>query len=471
MPKRSNLVLILAVTVSLVSLLTAGEPPSERTATVFAAATPLAGDAVVEDWPYFLGPRYDGVSKETKLNLAWGAEGPKLLWSLPRGSGYASPAIAQGKLVYQHRLGDANIIECLDPLTGARLWQRSLPVAYKDRYGYNDGPRSSPVIDADQVLVYSQIGVLRALTLATGEERWSRDLSSDYAVLPNFFGVGTTPLVFDDKIIINVGGPQGPEVVALDRSTGKTVWTAGDQWGASYATAVPGTVQQKKRVFIFAGGESRPATGGLLSLDPATGALDFRFPWRSTSYESVNASCPVVIGNQVLVTASYQTGAALLTIGPDMQPTTAWTSDAFAVHFATPIYADGYLYSFAGRNHPDVEMACVELATGKTMWSEQPQWKDTLTQNGSSREVTMSVFRGQFVLAEGKFICLGEEGHLVCYDLSPTGYKELHRAWVIKASETWTPPVLSHGLLYLCQNKRGHDGSPARLLCYDLRGQ
>jgi hypothetical protein len=117
-----------------VSQLTAVERPI---ATVVATASPLAADAMVEDWPYFLGPRHNGISHETKLNLAWGAEGPKLLWSLPRGTGYASPAIAQGKLVYQHRLADDNIIECLDPATGARLWQRSLPVAYQDRYGGN----------------------------------------------------------------------------------------------------------------------------------------------------------------------------------------------------------------------------------------------------------------------------------------------------------------------------------------------
>ncbi len=442
------------------------------TATVMATPNAVAADAVVEDWPYFLGPQHNGVSTETKINLTWGTEGPKLLWTLERGSGYASPSIAQGKLIYQHRLADNNRVECLHPETGARLWHRDFPVMYEDRYGYNDGPRSTAIIDNDQVLVYNQNGVLRALNVADGTDRWTRDVNGDYEVPPNFFGVGTTPLVVDNLIILNVGGPQGPEVVGLDRTTGKTVWTAGDQWGASYATPVPGIIHGKKRVFVFAGGESRPATGGLLCVDPTTGAVDFRFPWRSKSYESVNASCPVIIDNQVFVTSSYQTGAALLSLDENIQPTTSWTNEAFGVHFATPIHQDGYIYSFAGRNHPDVEMSCIELATGKIMWSEQPQWKDSLMQNGKiPREMTMSPFRGQFLQVENKFICLGEEGHLLCYDLSKTGFKELSRAWVIKASESWTPPVLSHGLLYLCQNKKGYDGSAARLLCFDLRGK
>jgi hypothetical protein len=72
---------------------------------------------------------------------------------------------------------------------------------------------------------------------------------------------------------------------------------------------------------------------------------------------------------------------------------------------------------------------------------------------------------------DGHYLCLGEFGHLLWMDLSPQGYKELSRAWLFAASETWTPPALSHGLLYICQNSRDmlHNTGP-RLLCYDLRG-
>jgi outer membrane protein assembly factor BamB len=441
------------------------------TATVVAAPAPLADGAVTEDWGVFLGPTHDGVSRETKLNLTWDDKGPKLLWSLPRGTGYASPAIVGGKLVYQHRVEDEDVIECLDATTGSRLWFRSFPTQYTDRYGYNNGPRSSPVIDGDQLYSYNSLGILRCLALADGAQRWQRDLTSDYHVQQNFFGVGTTPLVEGGRVIINVGSPDGACVVALDRVAGATAWTTQDEWGASYASPVPATIQGKRRVLVFAGGESRPATGGLLCIDPATGVADFRFPWRSKSYESVNASCPLVIGNQVLITCSYQTGAALLTIGADMQPTTAWTSLDFGCHFMTPFHVDGYLYGFAGRNHPDVEMACIELATGTIKWHEQPQWKEVLSVKGRERQMLLSPFRGQFLRVQGTFVCLGEEGHLIRYELSPDGFREVQRAWMFQASESWTPPVLWHGLLYLCQNQKAADGTPPRLLCYDLRGK
>jgi hypothetical protein len=62
-------------------------------------------------------------------------------------------------------------------------------------------------------------------------------------------------------------------------------------------------------------------------------------------------------------------------------------------------------------------------------------------------------------------------GHLLWLELSPKGYKELARTWLFPAPESWTPPVISRGLLYICQNRPGYNGTPPRLLCYDLRGE
>ena len=72
---------------------------------------------------------------------------------------------------------------------------------------------------------------------------------------------------------------------------------------------------------------------------------------------------------------------------------------------------------------------------------------------------------------DGRFLCLGEFGHLLWVDLSPKGYREMSRAQLFLASESWTPPVLSRGLLYVCQNTPGMlNSGPPRLICYDLRG-
>ena len=114
-----------------------------------------------------------------------------------------------------------------------------------------------------------------------------------------------------------------------------------------------------------------------MSIDPETGRVDFSFPFRSRSFESVNASCPVVFDNKVFISASYRTGGALVEVRPDFTHRVVWTTQEFGLHFNTAIYRDGYLYGFDGRNEPDASLACVDAATGKVMWRETPEWTDT----------------------------------------------------------------------------------------------
>ena len=112
---------------------------------VLSKPKPLAKDAVTHDWTAFLGPTHNATSTETRLSRTLP---PPLIWEFTKGTGYASPAIAGERLVFLHRLGDEEIVECLHAETGATHWQFRYPTDFEDRYGYNNGPRSSPVIDA-----------------------------------------------------------------------------------------------------------------------------------------------------------------------------------------------------------------------------------------------------------------------------------------------------------------------------------
>lgn len=430
----------------------------------------LPPGAVTHDWKSFLGPSHNATSSETQLLKNWPKAGPALVWEMRKGTGYSSPAIGAGRLVFIHRQGNEEIVECLHPETGSRYWKFSYPSQFEDRYGYNNGPRASPVIDEDWVYTYGAEGKLHCLKLQTGQLLWKRDIASEFKVPQDFFGTATTPLVRGDRLIINVGAPGGPCVAAFDKKTGKMLWGAGDQWGPSYSSPVPAVVHGRQRIYVFAGGESQPPTGGLLSLDPETGAIDFQFPWRSRSYESVNASCPVAIGNRVFVSASYRTGGAMLDVLPNGSHKVVWTAGDFGLHWNTPVYRDGYLYGFDGRNEPDAALVCLDVKTGKAAWRVSPEWEETLARKGSERKQTMGTFRGSLLWADGGFFCLGELGHLLRLELTPQGYKEIARSWLFAARESWTPPVLSRGLLYVCQNSKGLlQGEPPRLLCYDLR--
>ena len=437
-----------------------------------AGAKPLANGAVTSDWPRFLGPTHNGISPETKLLKKFPSGGPTLVWEMETGNGYSCPAVVGDRLVYIHRVGNEEVVECLRADTGEYLWSFGYPTGYRDRYGFGNGPRCGPVVDGDLVYTYGAEGKLHCLNLATGDVLWRRDIPAEHKVPQEFFGVATTPLVEGDFVIVNVGAPGGPCVVGLNKRTGKTIWTAGDQWGASCASPIPADVHGKRRVFVVAGGDSRPPTGGLMSINPADGKIDFRFPFRGKRYESVHAASPVVAGRRVFVTSSYRTGGALVNLLPTGGFKLAWNTNALRCHFATPIYRDGYLYGFDGDGKNDVAIVCVDLKKGKQLWRKQPEWEETLPVNGRDKQVTLGVLRGGLIFANGRFLCLGEMGHLLWLDLSPKGYKELARTRLFYAAESWTPLVLSRGLLYVTQNSRDTiTNTRPRLLCYDLRKQ
>lgn len=446
-------------------------------ATVHAAARPLPAGAQVADSASFLGPNHNGVIPETRLIDQWPAGGPRAVWEMTKGSGYAAPAVVGERLILFHRAGDEDVVECLRAATGERFWSFRYPTRYRDRYGYSDGPRATPVVGHDSVYTLGSQGKLHCLELTTGRVRWARDLRTEFKLRAGFFGLGSTPLIEGDKLIVNVGAvPDGPCVAAFDCRTGRMVWGTGKDWGMSYASPVPATVHGKRRVMVFAGGETNigePVTGGLLSIDPADGAVDFAFPWRGDRRESVNASNPLVLGNRVFISECYGAGGAMIEITPDFKPKLIWENKGFGTHFMVALHqptgeGGGYLYGVDGHGPNDAFLACVDAATGKEQWKMQPEWKEPVGQ----RLLIAGTYRAHLLQADGKTWMLGEFGHLLRVELTPKGFEEKQRATLFSATETWTPPVLSRGLLYVCQNNPDRkSGKDARILCYDFRAE
>lgn len=431
---------------------------------------PLARHAVGGDWATFLGPTHNMFSPETGITKEFPPEGLRPIWEMSKGDGFAAPAIVGDRLILFHRVGEHEVVDCVHAADGRRFWQFRYASAYRDRYGYNSGPRASPIISGGRVFTYGAEGRLHCLDLKTGHLLWQRDLATEFNVRQNFFGVGATPLVEGDKLIVNLGAPGGPSVAAFDVSTGRLVWGADDRWGASYASPVPALLHGQRRVLVFAGGESKPATGGLLSIDPESGRVDFRFPWRGQRYESVNAATPVVLGHRVFVTECYGTGGAMVEAQPDGSVRSVWTNPNFGLHFMSALPLGDHLYGVHGHGPSDAELVCVELATGREVWRTQPTWSEKIPGDRGTRDLTVGTFRASLLRVDGGTLCLGEFGHLLWLDLSPAGCRIVARTWLFAATETWTPPVLSRGLLYICQNTRDTlRGDPPRLLCYDLR--
>lgn len=431
---------------------------------------PLAKDAVTSDWPYFLGPNHHPVSPETHINKDSGPDGPPLVWEMQTGSGYASPAIADGRLVYFHREADREIVDCIRAETGEHLWRHAYPSSYRDRYGFSNGPRSSPVISGKRVYTHGAEGALNCLSLETGQVIWSQNTSTRFDVATDFFGVGSTPLIEGDLLIVQVGAVKGPTVVAFDKATGDIKWQSGKSWAAGYASPVPAVVGNRRWVFALLGGDSRPPVGGLMVFNPVDGAVTSRFDFRSKTYESVNASSPVIDDDRVFISSSYGTGGICLGVGEQGDVSELWRTDDLGAHFTTPVIVDGKLFGVTGSSQRNSAVVCLDWATGKTLWTHSPQWTERVTRNKEPQDVTYTVGLGSLLAVDRALLLQGEMGHLAWLAVSGEGYRELSRTRLFRANETWCLPVISQGLLYICQNRPDVvDKTGSRLLCYDLR--
>ena len=440
--------------------------------TTHAAPRALPEDANTEDWPAFLGARRDGHSRETHLAKSWPEGGPTLLWEMQRGDGYACPVVAQGRVVLAHRVGDATHVDCLEAETGRRYWRFSYPMEFRPRYITDAGPRATPVIAEGRVVVHGVEGQLHCLELTTGRVIWKRDLKAEFGVPDGFFGVVASPIVYEDRLFVLLGAPGGPTVIALDPATGRLMWGAGEQWGADCASPVIAKVHGRTRLFALTGGESRPPSGGLMVLDPASGAIDFTHPFRSRTFESVNGASPLVFEDRVFLTAAYNTGSAVLQLEKDGGYSELWASKRIGIEFSNPLFVEGHLYLVDGVHDRAGAIVCLDPASGEELARTDLNWDESVLWKGEERELSMSIGAGSMIWADGDFLCLGDNGHLLWLRCSPKGAEVLARASLFGANRTWTPPVLSRGLLYVCQTTPERFGErPARLLCYDLRAE
>ncbi len=442
-------------------------------ASLLAVQPSFSKDDSGEDWPRFLGSLGNGVSSETGLVDKWPTNGPPLLWEKSIGTGYGAPSVRGDKLVFQHRLKDEEIVECLDARTGNQRWRYAYPSHYVDPYGYNNGPRSSPVLSSNRCYTFGAEGKLLCLDLE-GRLVWQRETAVDWNVPPAFFGVGSTPILEGGLLLAMVGGQPNSGMAALDANSGKTVWENVGQtnWEGVPMTGWPGERQVQWQTWEKQASYSTPCAAtihgqrhvlclmrqGLVSLEPKTGRVNFSFWFRSRLNDSVNAMVPVVVDDLIFISAAYyKVGSVLLRVKPDGKGVEeVWRGLSLETHWTTPIYHDGHLYAFSGRNEPDARFRCVDFKTGELLWDRDESWPPHSTR-------TPSVFgRGSCILADGKLIALGEGGLLGLFKLNPKQPEEVCRFQVPSLHYAcWAAPSLSRGRLYL----RSED----RLVCLNLK--
>lgn len=378
-------------------------------------------------WPRFRGARLDNVSRDdVALARSWPTEGPRKLWTLTLGEGYAGAAIRNGRvyiLDYDQR-AQADALRCLSLADGKEIWRFSYPVKIKRNHGMS---RTVPTVTDKLVVTLGPKCHVACVDAATGEPRWPiLDLVKDYgATVPEWYA-GQCPLVDGEKLILGVGGPEAL-LMAVELETGKVLWKTPnpDRWKMTHSSVMPMDYRDR-RMYVYC------ASGGVVGVN----AEDGKVLWKTADWKISIATSPsplVLEDGRVFLTGDYGAGSLMLQLkeqgdGFVAVPLFRLKPKEFDSKVHTPILYDGNLYAVRS----DGQLACADLG-GKVLW-----------ESGSANTFGL----GPYMIANGLLYVMSDKGVLTLAEATPVGYKQLARATIFDhGHDAWGPMAIAAGRL------------------------
>jgi outer membrane protein assembly factor BamB len=388
----------------------------------------LSPIAAAEDWPRWRGPQLNGISTEKGWLDKWPADGPPVLWKASVGVGFSSVSVSKGRLYTMGHADGKDTVYCLDAVTGKTLWSHSYEAELGDLY-FEGGPTVTPTCDGERVFALSRWGNLFCFDTTSGRVVWSRHLQKDNNVRVPTWGFSGSPLVLGDLVLLNAGKAG----MALEKDSGKVVWTSGDE-EAGYSTPVP--FEKNGEGFVVVSSAT-----AFTAVSVKTGKERWRVRWL-TQY-GVNAADPIIAGDLVFLSSGYAKGGTVVETGGD-KPKEVWRNRELRNQCNPCVLIDGFLYGIDGDTTTPTTLKCVELKTGEVQWAKE------------------EFGFGSLMAADGKLIVL-RDGELLVAPASPKDFTPTAKAKVLDG-KCWTVPVLANGRIY-CRNAAGD------LVCVDVRGK
>lgn len=378
------------------------------------------------DWPQFRGPNRDGKSPETGLLKKWPGAGPRLVRTIRGvGEGYSSPSIAGGRLYITGKFGGDLKIFCFD-LSGKKIWEKTHGPAFTKSY---PGARAAPTLDGDMLYLLSGLGRLAAYRTGNGKEVWGTDVVGKFGGRVPVWGYAESVLVDGDRVICTPGGEKTATFAALDKKSGRVLWTSREVTGrAEYASPILIEYNNVRQIVTM-------SRDGLIAVSPENGKLIWRYnrPANRITKESftANVNTPVYADGYVFEATGFQSrggGAVRLkptAAGVEVEP--VWDTREINCEHGGYVLVDGYIYANDGNG-----WSCMELKTGKKSWTGRGPGK------------------GSIVYADGMLYCLGEKGRMGLLEASPEEFKLVSMFELpMGDGPCWTHPVIADGKLYL----------------------
>jgi len=391
-------------------------PLSRRlvTTVVLLLATALSGAAQNSTWFQWRGPNRDGKSTETGLLKDWPAEGPARIWRATGvGIGYSSFSAADGKLFTLGARGPIEFVIALDEATGAKVWETANGSLFSNDRG--DGPRGTPTVDGDRLYVFGGSGDLSCLAIDTGTVIWKKNVLKDFKGASPHWGLSESPLVLEDRVLVNAGGPNA-SIVAFNKVTGDVIWKS-ESDPAGYSSGVLARVGAVTQAVFMT---ERRALG----VDVRNGTLLWSYD--GANNRTANIATPVVNGNRVFVSSAYGTGGALLELSSTGAKEVYFTRDMMN-HHASAVLVGDHLYGFSNSI-----LTAMSFGDGKVAWQNR------------------SVGKGSAIYADGRLYLYSENGVVGLAEANPSGYVE-HGRFRISAGQlpTWSHPLITNGKLII----------------------
>ena len=380
--------------------------------------------AMAENWPQWGGAERDSVWREEGIVETLPAVDPEtgmLLrkWTAKIGSGYAGPAVADGRVFVTDRIADQNLerVLCVDAETGKELWKHE----YEARYtiSYPLGPRATPSVDGNRVYTLGAMGHLFCFDVATGHVLWQKDLPTDFGTKIPAWGMAGAPLIDCDQLIVLAGGTPGAMVVSLDKMTGKERWRALEGPEPGYCAPVILEFGGQRQLIIW-----HPQA--VVGLNRATGKTLWQVPFAVQS--GLTIPTPRKIGTRLFVTNFYN-GPLMIDLGTaGVSPNVLWRTgagsterknDSLHAIMCSPIVTEDCIYGVGSYG----ELRCLGTKTGKIVWE---------THDATGPDRWWNAF---LVPHDDRVVISNEQGEIIFAKLTHEGYKELSRAKMIEPTQ------------------------------------
>ena len=375
-------------------------------------------------WIQWRGPNGNGTIVDPAFNPGFAENKGAILWKTAIDGGYSAVAVTDTRL---YTLGGSKkngkntlSVYCLDPATGKSVWTQTFDVLRSYQW---PGPRAMPLLAGGKMYVVGSGGETFCLNPENGKKIWARDILAEEKLKDNTWGVSSTPVLADGKLLLNIGGG-----IALDPENGKTIWK-GPNVANGYSSAVVCDKGGEKRVFFF-------VADNLVMLRLADGKELARFPWK-TAYDIAAADPMVLPGDKVLISTSYRDiGCALLDFSGDVLKE-IWSGKAIGSQFSSLVEHKGLVFGIDGDTNarPRCMLTCMDPMTGKVLWSEK------------------TGCYGSLIKVNDTLVYLNEHGFLSAVEPVGDGYRRGAALRVFTTQNNgWVAPSYWKGRLYLRSN-------------------